>query len=1221
MPDTDDTIQVFYSNRTENLVEALALTLEETGGFDSVFSTPSILVPNWNLARYLKYELSQRFGVSGDYFLTLEGFLQETTDDDVHFLDDAQLRASILRLLTDDQFLASEELTPVRRYLADVREDDRANSGGELEAGDGTSLKRYQLAKRLTKNFRQYGHSRGEMIQYWHQNTDLFLDEENYRSNERWQKQLWKRLFNHRGQLIVGNDDAPARYLLTEYFRTVDPGELATPESVDVFAVSHFAPVYGQIFETLSEQSQLRFYALNPCREFWEDVIYDEEEEILDGKNRLNERREQAEGALSDEHSWDLDPDSTDDPPLALTAWGRAGRDLNNMLNTLSGYSFGGFWYDPVEFTENPTLLKQFQSDVLNYRSSLESPQHHEPDHSVQFLSCPSKRREVEIVADEIWSIVTEQESSEDWSGDVGFHDVAVIVNPRDREEYQAQIETVFEQVHDIPFNQIDLTRGQGSRLMDGLENLLRLPAEPIQRENVLRIMTHPNFTSSRPEADSEQWKQWVDELAIFHGADHKDHEGTYIERDLFNWDQGLKRLVLGTFMEETDEDGDDRWFNHGDETYRPRSISGSKTETAGTFIESARELIAAARSVRRSERSLSDWFRWMGDFIREHLSPASDTTEPEYYSYLETLNELAEIDTGPESVDYETALEFALDELESEDYERGSYLASGVVVSSFTPQRPIPFDVIFMLGMDEDNFPDSSPRSPLDLQSERWQEGDLKDRDREQYMFLDTLLCARERVYLSWVSQDPVTGDRIEPSSVIRELQSILGGYLPEERLDELVHEYPLRRHDERYFRDGSEAKSKDAGNVSPLFLTFNPEAIAEARVKTLRETVVSALPEENPEISLKTLSDEARELLRSVDTPDLEQIEDPDYSKPVELRAKALESFLVSPLQGWAKFKLGLIEEDTDTVVDQNEEPFETNRLWGSVIKRGAMRNALLREDSLPSWSTVDEEYAVEKHRLQAQGKVPYGVFGELQRRKDRDLLKDWLDRFEEDSPDGVTRYRFGASGHSDESELVYPLEFTIDRPGANQQTVDLTGDSQLVDPQRNTVYYFGESTSPKYFLRCYLTGVMLVAADILDGEDVRTVLCLREGLEERIFSIGDRNNARRYLKSLITDLLTQPHDYRMPMDVSESFLEDGGAAGDQTYEERVREKDDSAWTSTRDKYGPIENYQEYRTPGYGTEDPDRAVEDLLKRRQQIFWEGYFGCDWNRFGEGNDS
>ena len=67
----------------------------------------------------------------------------------------------------------------------------------------------------------------------------------------------------------------------------------------------------------------------------------------------------------------------------------------------------------------------------------------------------------------------------------------------------------------------------------------------------------------------------------------------------------------------------------------------------------------------------------------------------------------------------------------------------------------------------------------------------DVSAREQDKYMFLETLLCARERLYLSWVARDSLTGDSISPSSVIRELRHFLEhGYLGENGLQKYIRQ-----------------------------------------------------------------------------------------------------------------------------------------------------------------------------------------------------------------------------------------------------------------------------------------------------------------------------------------------------------------------------------------------------------------------------------------------
>src|SRR5439155_2939343 len=110
----------------------------------------------------------------------------------------------------------------------------------------------------------------------------------------------------------------------------------------------------------------------------------------------------------------------------------------------------------------------------------------------------------------------------------------------------------------------------------------------------------------------------------------------------------------------------------------------------------------------------------------------------------------------------------------------RGQYLAQGVTVASFVPMRAIPFRAVFVLGLGHGQFPSGPRRGQLDLREVRRAPGDVSPREQDLYLFLETLLCARERLVLSYVARDELTGETLPPSSVLLELREILAeGYL----------------------------------------------------------------------------------------------------------------------------------------------------------------------------------------------------------------------------------------------------------------------------------------------------------------------------------------------------------------------------------------------------------------------------------------------------------
>src|SRR5581483_4925998 len=182
--------------------------------------------------------------------------------------------------------------------------------------------------------------------------------------------------------------------------------------------------------------------------------------------------------------------------------------------------------------------------------------------------------------------------------------------------------------------------------------------------------------------------------------------------------------------------------------------------------------------------RPLGEWLEFIRGLITGYLCPADDGEAALIGRCLGALAELDEIGLdapGAPPVSYRVAAELARRRLAGLGAQRGQHLARGVAVASFVPMRAIPFRAIFLVGLGHGAFPSPPRRDELDLRAARRLPGDVSPREQDLYMFLETLLGARERLVLSYVARDELTGDRLEPSSVILELADILRrGYLP---------------------------------------------------------------------------------------------------------------------------------------------------------------------------------------------------------------------------------------------------------------------------------------------------------------------------------------------------------------------------------------------------------------------------------------------------------
>ena len=100
-----------------------------------------------------------------------------------------------------------------------------------------------------------------------------------------------------------------------------------------------------------------------------------------------------------------------------------------------------------------------------------------------------------------------------------------------------------------------------------------------------------------------------------------------------------------------------------------------------------------------------------------------------------------------------------------------GRYFSGGVSFCGMLPMRSLPFKVICLLGMNEAAFPRRKQYTEFDLMRQHWRPGDPGKSDEDRYLFLETLLCARQCLYISYTGRDIRKNSERQPSVLVREL------------------------------------------------------------------------------------------------------------------------------------------------------------------------------------------------------------------------------------------------------------------------------------------------------------------------------------------------------------------------------------------------------------------------------------------------------------------
>jgi exodeoxyribonuclease V gamma subunit len=1139
-------IRVCYSNRSERLLDALIQNAQCCRD-PSPFEAMHLVVPNRNVETFLKFGIARCSGIAANLRIHfLEDFVTrfvESSYPALHIARRAEIHGVLLALLHDEHFLRHPDLEPVRSYLhaADAALDRR----------------RSQLAALLTHLFQEYTLSRLEMIAAWREGR-LSCERPAQREVERWQSHLWREALGTGGRLSRRAAEKGLRAVTFDaLFELVRPSDLRLPKHLHIYGISYFARTFQRALHLFSQATELWIYALNPCMEFWEDappLPFEDDPFALESP--------------------------TETPALRL--WARPGREAIRLLNALTECDFLSRFEDPMG--DGPSLLHALQHDILHREPERTTPRPSAfrggGDESLRIFACPGVRREVEVIAGEIWRLLREDESRPARSERLRLCDVAVIIPEAEQDAYRAHIASAFHECGDLPHNIVDLPLDAESRIAEAIRLLLDLPLGTFARPELLRVMTHPSVMGRFPDALAADWIAWCDALEIVHGADHQDHRPTYIERDLLNWDQGIRRLALGAFMAGRRSGASRPFAAHG-ERYLPEELPPGKQASAAAFALLARSLIADARFARSARMPLAGWLTFLHRLFTAYLLPETEEEERALSRCRRQIQSLAELQLDDLEVSYSIVHELARSALGTRAGSRGQHLADGVVVSSFLPMRAIPFRAAFVAGLGEKQFPARDRQGPLDLRTAQRRQGDVTPRERDRYMFLEVLLCARDRLTLSYVARDELTGDALAPSPVVSELAQMLErGYVgPELARERIYRSAPLRR-----------SADEQACEVLPA---AHGEAAALALAADLRRFTGHAgapdwpvLRRELPEAEWRFLRDHLG--LCPAPRP-------PPGASPaplVSLSTRTLRQFLENPMQGYARFVLGMREDEEDATT-REDESFATAR---------PQRIALLREIFLRRARTcgaLEETYDRTADLLELAGALPTGLFARAERERHLEILRRWEEIIARIGATGTPALlRFGrAEEHAEIAELYEPI--FLEESGLK---LEIHGHTEpLFETPRGSLIlaYRSESHASDWreCLRAFLDHALLAAAGQPSPEGYQAFLCNGHpdaaGGQRVRFAPLSREEARSYLLELARDLLSSPHPYLLPCEAVYRWTRNRA----QRITDIVDDFREDPFQLFSGQNGPIRNPARFDPPG---EEEARA---MVERRFGLF------------------
>jgi len=730
-------LTIHFSNRQERLADLLTAQLGQ--GTGSLFTPDEVIVPSAALRRQITLQVARqqgictqvRFSYLAQWLWLQVGRVMAVADGTAGQAGPADaggspLQAGVLSWRIYQALAGGDWVARHPRLASYLAQAD--------------ALTRLALSQRLATLIEQYSTYRPEWLLAWSEQRTQAAPPglAQAQADEAWQAELWR-------VLLADLPDGLSRATLAESLRHRLSGvdvqalqALGLPARAHVFCLPTIAPVHLAMLAQLGQWMDLQVYAINPCQEYWFDVV--------DAK-RLGRL---ARAGRANHH---------DTGNRLLAAWGQqAQAQLATLVDTCGDAAIDDELFEPQPGTH---LLAQLQNAMLGLTElAPRSVPLRTDDHSIEVHVCHSLTRELEVLQDRLLSLFAAQDGLQ--ASDV------LVVTPK-LDDAAPLIEAVFgtaPRQRYLPFTLTGLAVSPLNPCARALLDLLALVATRCTVNDVWALLQQP-VVARRFGLDDEalaQVQAWLAEAGI-HWALDAEH---------------IAQLQLPDSGHHSFEDGLDRLFMayavpaQVDAPLGQVLPAGQVDGLGASALGALWQFVQALRQARAALAGPHTPDRWP-----DLLIPTLDALVLAQGAELDDRAELVAAIQGlaqpwqraqmqqalPADV-VRQALAAALDEAA-----RGGVPTGHITFSSMSSLRYLPYKVVCVLGLNDGAFPGAVRPDEFDLMALAPRAGDRQRRADERNVFLDLVLAARDQLILSYTGRHVRDNSEMPPSVLVAEL------------------------------------------------------------------------------------------------------------------------------------------------------------------------------------------------------------------------------------------------------------------------------------------------------------------------------------------------------------------------------------------------------------------------------------------------------------------
>ncbi|WP_447642416.1 MULTISPECIES: exodeoxyribonuclease V subunit gamma [Chitinophagaceae] len=653
--------------------------------------------------------------------------------------------------------------------------------------------KRMGMATKMADLFDQYQIYRQNIITKWN-NAPV----KSYYRYDDWQEYLWKKIKTETAK------DIQDKTLVKEWIdrnisnKTYQQTLQKVIPEIYLFGLSIFTNYHLDILKKVAGIVDVRFFLLNPAPQiYWMD----------DASNK--------QIAKWRSHKNGKDESFLTGNPI-LTNWGKV---LQNTFRLMfrSEDIINNYDDSHVAMPKEDTLLHKLQANIFynNVDDNIVVTKKNLEDGTLSIHSNYTIAAEVDALYQYLVHLVDNKKVP------LSARDISVMVS--DIDKYEPYIRAVFDNApYPFKYKIADVSVSDGDTIYSALRLLLELNEHDFTSEKVLQLLESAYIRKRFKLSNTEYLRTLVKTANIRFGIEGNTEDDTYI----VSWRYGIQRLMYGVCMT-----GEPLMEKDGQYFYPLDIVEGNSSQYVVRFSHFVEMLIEVMKR-RQALKTPTEWIGYVQWLVDNLIYQVVDTAEEDYYSLKEHLGQYKDLSGMQlEAVPFEV---FRMSFLSSLDATKRTslFINDGITFCSLIPMRSVPFKVIALLGMNAKDFPRKEKPLSFSLLQQTHVLGDRNIKDNDKHLFLETLISAKEYLFISYVGRSVKDNTVLPPSVLVEELIDYIQTLTDDSKLhvtDYIVTQHPLHTYSSKY------------NNGNPKLYRYSKK---ENEPKTILGTTVKTLP-----------------------------------------------------------------------------------------------------------------------------------------------------------------------------------------------------------------------------------------------------------------------------------------------------------------------------------------------------------------------------------------